>query len=159
MLDSGRSDDCPGLWGGMDQLGSETLVAPAFQTFEKMSSERDDEALHAAPAHVRAPSEHLMREIVTFSASNELRAVTPPASDAMLSIRRRVIARCAAAAEIVSTEVAYVTALCVLHDAFVRRLQAACALEIPILQADEIEVRSFSVDMFFSVRVSCQALS
>ena len=51
--------------------------------------------------------------------------------------------------EVVSSESAYVQSLCVLHDSFIRRLNAACALELAIIEHEEIDVRTF-----FSVHAS-----
>jgi hypothetical protein len=51
--------------------------------------------------------------------------------------------------EIISSEATYVQSLCVLHDSFVRRLNAACALDMPIIELEHIEVLFFVLFCFF----------
>ena len=57
----------------------------------------------------------------------------------LFETRRQQSAR--VAAEIISSERAYLQALRTVNDVFIRRLRAACSLETPLIEADEIEVR------------------
>jgi hypothetical protein len=92
-----------------------------------------------SPGVAAAKSPHAATSAAPSTVALTVAASSSALDAPLLETRRQQSAR--VAAEIISSERAYLKAMSTINDVFVRRLRAACSLDTPLIEADEIEVR------------------